>query len=138
MDKKDKNLDKLVKNKVDTNEFLEDNKDSNNFVSSHINSDKNRIDKNNVFEKSLKNITVLADISIKVTVELGKTNIKIKDLLDLHSESILVLNKHSGEPLNILVDGHVIATGELVVIEDNYGIRILDIINNSKFLSNLN
>ncbi|XBC44440.1 MAG: flagellar motor switch protein FliN [Buchnera aphidicola (Schlechtendalia peitan)] len=99
------------------------------------------IDSNEVnVEKSIQkhdNMNVVIDIPINVTVELGKIILKIKDLLNLSKDSILTLDKYSGEPLNILVNKRVIARGELVVVEDKYGIRITEIINNSENLSNL-
>ncbi|QCI23114.1 flagellar motor switch protein FliN [Buchnera aphidicola] len=80
----------------------------------------------------------VSDIPVNITVELGQIKLKIKDLLNINKDSILALDKYSGEPLNILVNQCVIATGELVIIEEKYGIRITSIIDNSEYLDNVN
>ncbi|XBC38255.1 MAG: flagellar motor switch protein FliN [Buchnera aphidicola (Floraphis choui)] len=79
----------------------------------------------------------VVDIPVDITIELGKIKLKIKDLLNLKKDSILSLNKYSGEPLNILVNNCIIAKGELVIVEEKYGIRIISIIDDSKYSNNL-
>lgn len=78
-----------------------------------------------------KNLDMLLDIPLKVTVELGKTKKTIRDILDLSHGSIIELDKLAGEPVDILVNGKLIAEGEVVVIEENFGVRVTDIISQS-------
>jgi len=78
-----------------------------------------------------RNLDMLLDIPLKVTVELGKTKRTIKDILDLSSGSIVELDKLAGEPVDILVNGKLIAEGEVVVIDENFGVRVTDILNMS-------
>lgn len=87
--------------------------------------------------KQPENIDMIMDIPLQITVELGKTKRLIKDVLELNIGSILELDKMAGEPVDILVNGKAIAKGEVVVIEDSFGVRITDIISSSKRLSNL-
>src|SRR5690606_16588239 len=77
------------------------------------------------------NLNMLLDIPLKVTVELGRTKKTIKDILDLSQGSIVELDKLAGEPVDILVNGKLIAEGEVVVIEENFGVRVTDIISQS-------
>lgn len=74
------------------------------------------------------NLDMLLDIPLKVTVELGKTKRTIKDILDLSQGSIVELDKLAGEPVDILVNGKLIAEGEVIVIEENFGVRVTDVI----------
>lgn len=77
------------------------------------------------------NLDMLLDIPLKVTVELGKTKKTIRDILDLSQGSIVELDKLAGEPVDILVNGKLIAEGEVIVIEENFGVRVTDIISQS-------
>lgn len=83
------------------------------------------------------NLDLLLDIPLKVTVELGRTKRTIKDILDLSSGSIIELDKLAGEPVDVLVNGKLIAKGEVVVIDENFGVRITDIISQSERLMKL-
>jgi len=76
-----------------------------------------------------ENIEIIMDVPLEVTVELGRTTRKIKDILEFSPGSIIELNKLAGEPIDILVNGKFVAKGEVVVIDENFGIRITDIIN---------
>lgn len=78
-----------------------------------------------------RNLGMLLDIPLKVTVELGRTKKSIKDILDLSSGSIIELDKLAGEPVDILVNEKLVAEGEVVVIEENFGVRVTDIISQS-------
>lgn len=75
------------------------------------------------------NLNMLLDIPLNVTVELGRTKKLIKDILDLSQGSIIELDKLAGEPVDILVNNKLIAKGEVVVIDENFGVRVTDIIN---------
>jgi flagellar motor switch protein FliN/FliY len=68
------------------------------------------------------------DVPLDISVELGKTRKTIKDILELHQGAIIQLDKLAGEPVDMLVNGKLIAKGEVVVIDENYGIRITTII----------
>jgi flagellar motor switch protein FliN/FliY len=81
-----------------------------------------------------KNIGLIMDVPLQVTVELGRTNKLIKDILEFGPGSIIELDKLAGEPVDILVNGKVIAKGEVVVIDESFGVRITDIIHPSKRL----
>lgn len=76
-----------------------------------------------------ENMDILMDVSLEVSVELGRTSRKIKEILEFGPGSIVELNRLVGEPVDVLVNGKFIATGEVVVIDENFGIRITDIIN---------
>jgi len=75
-----------------------------------------------------RNIELLLDVSLHVTVELGRTRKQIRDVLSLGPGSVLELDKLAGEQVDVLVNGKLIAKGEVVVIDENYGVRITDII----------
>ena len=73
------------------------------------------------------NIGLILDVPLQVTVELGRTKKTIKEILDLASGSIVELDKLAGEPVEIQVNGHYLAKGEVVVIDENFGVRITEI-----------
>lgn len=75
-----------------------------------------------------QNLNLLLDIPLQVTVELGRTKKLIKDILDLSAGSIIQLDKLAGEHVDILVNNKLIAKGEVVVIDENFGVRVTDII----------
>ncbi|MEN8908245.1 MAG: flagellar motor switch phosphatase FliY [Clostridiales bacterium] len=85
-----------------------------------------------VLEK--KNINMIMDVPLQITVELGRTRKMIKDVLEFGSGTIIELDKLAGEPVDILVNGKIIAKGEVVVIDESFGVRITDIIKPSKRL----
>ena len=74
------------------------------------------------------NIDMIMDVPLQVTVELGRTKMLIKEILDLGPGSIVELDKLAGEPVDILVNNKLIAKGEVVVIDESFGVRITDII----------
>jgi flagellar motor switch protein FliN/FliY len=75
-----------------------------------------------------ENIELIMDVPLEVTVELGKTNKSIKEILEFAPGTIIELNKIAGEPIDVLVNGKYVAKGEVVVIEENFGIRVTEII----------
>ena len=75
-----------------------------------------------------ENIDLIMDVPLDVTVELGRTSKSIQEILDFAPGSIIELNKIAGEPIDVLVNGKYVAKGEVVVIEENFGIRITEII----------
>jgi len=74
------------------------------------------------------NLNLLLDIPLKVTVELGRTQKQVKDILDMSPGTIIELDKLAGEPVDILVNNKLIAKGEVVVIDENFGVRVTDIV----------
>ena len=74
------------------------------------------------------NLNLLMDVQMSVTVELGRTKMYIKDILGLGEGSIIELDKLAGEPVDLLVNGKLIAKGEVVVIDENFGVRVTDIV----------
>ncbi|KWX86388.1 flagellar motor switch protein FliN [Paenibacillus riograndensis] len=74
------------------------------------------------------NLNLLIDIPLRVTVELGRTQKQIKDILEMSQGSIIELDKLAGEPVDILVNNKLIAKGEVVVIDENFGVRVTDIV----------
>jgi len=79
-----------------------------------------------------ENIGLIRDVPLEVTVELGRTTKKISEILEFSPGTVVELDRLVGEPLDILVNGQFIAKGEVVVIDENYGIRVTDIINPTK------
>ncbi|MGI6049961.1 MAG: flagellar motor switch phosphatase FliY [Acetivibrionales bacterium] len=79
-----------------------------------------------------KNIGLLMDVPLQIAVELGRTTKKIREILEFGQGSIIELDKLAGEPVDILVNGKAIAKGEVVVIDESFGVRITDIIHPSK------
>ena len=75
-----------------------------------------------------ENIDLILDVPLEVTVELGRTNKTIQDILDFSPGTIIELNKIAGEPIDVLVNGKYVAKGEVVVIEESFGVRITEII----------
>ena len=74
-----------------------------------------------------ENIDLIMDVPLEVTVELGRANKSIKEILDFAPGTIIELNKLAGEPVDVLVNGKYVAKGEVVVIEENFGIRLVEI-----------
>jgi flagellar motor switch protein FliN len=78
--------------------------------------------------KGAQSIDFILDIPLEVTVELGRTSMLINDLLQLGQGSVIELNKLAGEPLEILVNRKLIARGEVVVVNEKFGVRLTDIV----------
>lgn len=76
-----------------------------------------------------ENIGIIMDVPLEITVELGRTHKLIKEILEFSPGTVIELDKLAGEPIDILVNGKFIAKGEVVVIDENFGIRITDIVN---------
>jgi len=74
------------------------------------------------------NIDLIMDVPLEVTVELGRTKKAISDVLDFAPGTIIELDKIAGEPVDVLVNGKLVAKGEVVVIEESFGVRVTEII----------
>lgn len=86
-------------------------------------------------EKS--NLNLLLDVPLQISVELGSTRMRIKEILELGMGSIVELERLAGEPVDVLVNGKIFAKGEVVVIDENFGIKITDIVSPVDRLNNL-
>ena len=82
-------------------------------------------------------LDVILDIPVNLSLEVGKTKISIRDLLKLNQGSVVELDRLAGEPLDVLVNGTLIAHGEVVVTNDKYGIRLTDVISASERIQKL-
>lgn len=94
-------------------------------------------DSNVISQPEARNLNMLLDIPLQVTVELGRTKRSVKEILELSSGSIIELDKLAGEPVDILVNSRLIAKGEVVVIDENFGVRITDVLSQAERLNNL-
>ena len=79
-------------------------------------------------EKRERNLDLILDIPLRVTVELGRTKMIVRELLTLGQGSVIELNKLAGEPMEILVNDKLVAKGEAVVVNEKFGVRLTDII----------
>jgi flagellar motor switch protein FliN/FliY len=87
-------------------------------------------DKAETNETSLdkKNLDFILDIPLQVTVELGRTKLLVKDILQLNQGAVVELTKLAGEPLDIFVNSKLVARGEAVVVNEKFGVRLVDIV----------
>ena len=90
-----------------------------------------------ISQSEARNLNMLLDIPLQVAVELGRTKRSVKEILELSGGSIIELDKLAGEPVDILVNNRLIAKGEVVVIDENFGVRITDILSQADRLNNL-
>lgn len=86
---------------------------------------------------NLRDFGMILDIPVNLTVELGRTRIAIRDLLQLAHGSVVELDGLAGEPMDVLVNGTLIAQGEVVVVNEKFGIRLTDIITPAERMSKL-
>jgi len=82
-------------------------------------------------------INMILDIPVQLTVEMGRTRIPIKNILQLAQGSVVELETLAGEPMDVLVNGYLIAQGEVVVVNDKFGIRLTDIVTPSERMRRL-
>ncbi len=94
--------------------------------------------RNDALSDTRNDIDMILDIPVQLTVELGRTRIAIKNLLQLAQGSVVELNGMAGEPMDVLVNGCLIAQGEVVVVNEKFGIRLTDIITPSERIRKLN
>jgi flagellar motor switch protein FliN/FliY len=87
--------------------------------------------------EAARNLELVMDIPIQLTVELGRTKMPIRNLLQLAQGSVVELNELAGEPLDVFVNGCLVAQGEVVVVNEKFGIRLTDIITPSERLKKL-
>jgi len=82
-------------------------------------------------------VEVLLDVEVPVVVELGHTEMPLKEILALRPGAIVELDRLAGEPADIVIRGHVVAQGEVIVVDDNFGVRITNIVDPKERLRNL-
>lgn len=87
--------------------------------------------------EAAKNLELVMDIPVQLTVELGRTKMPIRNLLQLAQGSVVELNELAGEPLDVFINGYLVAQGEVVVVNEKFGIRFTDIITPSERLKKL-
>lgn len=92
----------------------------------------------NKMKETQNDIDFILDIPVQLTVELGRTKIAIKNLLQLAQGSVVELDGLAGEPMDVLVNGCLIAQGEVVVVNDKFGIRLTDIITPAERIKKIN
>lgn len=83
---------------------------------------------------SVSDINMVLDIPVQLSVELGRTKVPIKHILQLGQGSVVELDALAGEPMDVLVNGYLIAQGEVVVVNDKFGIRLTDVVTPSERL----
>ncbi len=84
-----------------------------------------------------RNLALVMEIPVTCSVELGRTKIRVGDLLELARGSVISLDRAAGEPLDLLVNGYLIAHGEVVVVNDKFGIRLLDTVDRAERLQSV-
>lgn len=82
----------------------------------------------NEMDHDRKNLDFILDIPLQVTVELGRTKLLVKDILQLNQGAVVELTKLAGEPLDIFVNSKLVARGEAVVVNEKFGVRLVDIV----------
>ncbi len=87
---------------------------------------------------STKNLEAVLDIPVRLSMEVGNTNISIRKLLQLSKGSVVELTRTAGEPLDVMVNGTLVAQGEVVVVNDKFGIRLLDVISPEQRIQSIN
>ncbi|MEP9412109.1 MAG: flagellar motor switch protein FliN [Candidatus Brocadia sp.] len=97
----------------------------------------NSVNTEGVKDESRRNLDLILDISVPVSVELGRTNMLVKDILALSQGSIVELDKIAGTPVDLLVRGKLLAQGEVVVVDENFGLKITNICCSEERVRNL-
>lgn len=82
-------------------------------------------------------LDIVMDVPLEVTVELGRTHQRVRDVLELGPGAVIELNRMAGEPVDVLVNGRVVAKGEVVVIDEAFGVRITEILSPEQRLDRL-
>lgn len=85
-----------------------------------------------------RNLEVVMDIPVRLSMEVGSTSVSIRKLLGLNRGSVVELDRLAGEPLDVLINGRLIAHGEVVVVNDKFGVRLHDVVSAKKRIESLN
>ena len=83
------------------------------------------------------NLDVILDVSVSLSLEVGRTRIPIRNLLQLNQGSVVELERGAGEPLDVFVNGTLIAQGEVVVVNDRFGVRLTDVVSPAERIKRL-
>ncbi len=83
------------------------------------------------------NLDVILDVSITLSMEVGRTRLPIRSLLQLNQGSVVELDRAAGEPLDVYVNGTLVAHGEVVVVNDKFGVRLIDVVSPAERIRNL-
>lgn len=83
------------------------------------------------------NLDLVLDIPVDVSLRVGSTNISIRDLVSLVEGSVVALDQDAGEPMDVLVNGRLIARGEIVIVDDQYGVRLTDVVSPTERIEKL-
>lgn len=95
------------------------------------------LNKASVFDGSSRELEMIRDIPVTLSVELGRKRLPIKQLLEMAQGSVIDLDGMAGDPMSIFINNHLVASGEVVVVGDKYGIRITEIITPSERIQKL-
>ena len=85
-----------------------------------------------------QNLDLVLDIPVRLSMEVGSTEVSIRNLLQLTKGSVVELSRMAGEPLDVLVNGTLVAHGEVVVVNDKFGIRLLDVLSPEQRIQSIN
>jgi len=94
--------------------------------------------KTNSGDKADVNLDLVLDVPVNVTLRVGSTDISIRDLIGLVEGSVVALDQDAGEPMDVLVNGTLIAHGEIVVVDDRFGVRLTDVVTPVERIETLN
>lgn len=92
---------------------------------------------NGEFDENNPNLDVILDIPVTISMEVGSTEIAIRNLLQLNQGSVIELDRLAGEPLDVLVNGQLIAHGEVVMVNEKFGIRLTDVVSQQERVQRL-
>jgi flagellar motor switch protein FliN/FliY len=93
--------------------------------------------KDGIKQSEKRGMELLYDVPLQLSVELGRTEKTLREILDLSPGALIELNRSAGEPLNVLANGKLVAVGEVIVLDENYGIRIKGILNEEERLAKI-
>jgi len=88
-------------------------------------------------DEEQKNLAMIMDVVLSVSVELGRARMTVRQILDLDQDSVIELDRLAGEVVDVFVNEHLIARGEVVVVDDKFGVRISELISPTKIASNI-
>ncbi len=95
------------------------------------------LNKSQSYEQGDINLDVVLDIPVTIAMEIGRTKLSIRNLLQLNQGSVVELDRLAGEPMDVLVNGTLVAHGEVVVVNEKFGIRLTDVISPAERIKNL-
>ena len=81
---------------------------------------------------------LILGVPLEVSVEIGRTKMSVKNVLDIRQGSIVELDRQAGDPVDVIVNGQLIARGDVVIVDDNFGVRIIEILSKSDITKNIN